>query len=432
MKILYSVLIALVVLVGAAVAYAVSPRALDPIERPNPQSFDKDTIERGERLALVGNCAECHTADHGEPYAGGRAIPTPFGIIYSTNITPEPQTGIGTWSREAFRRAMYRGLDRVGQHLYPAFPYQHFTKVRPEDIDAIYAHLMSLEPVRRTSPENDLQFPFNIRPLLAGWKLLYLENERFAGLPGADEKIDRGAYLVHGLAHCGGCHTPRNALQAEQEDRFLRGEVTENWYAPAIAGDVPAGADWDEDRLIAYLTGRWVEQHGVAIGPMAAVAHNLSRVPEEDVAAISAYIATLMEADAAGADTDAIIGSVGERTTADEDGAAIYVGACASCHETKPSQFAQGLPLAYSTSLRIPNPRNLIQIIDQGIKPPEGQPGPFMPGFAGALTDEQIVALAGYLRQRFTDREPWEGLEKVVAEVAGTGGTVTNKPPEME
>lgn len=198
MKVLYGIAVALLVLAAAAVAYAVSPRAIEAVKRPDPQSFDRATVAHGERLALIGNCAECHTAEQGEAYAGGRAIPTPLGTIYATNITPDLETGIGTWSREAFRRSMYEGLDREGEHLYPAFPYHHFTKVLPEDIDALYAYLMTREPVRNEAPANELRFPFNLRPLLAGWKLLYLDNGRFAGLADADEKVNRGAYLVPG------------------------------------------------------------------------------------------------------------------------------------------------------------------------------------------------------------------------------------------
>ncbi len=425
MKILYGLAISLVVLMGLAVVHAVSPRAFEAVERPDPQSFDRATIAHGERLSLIGNCAECHTAEYGEAYAGGRPIPTPFGTIYATNITPDPETGIGTWSQEAFRRSMHEGLDREGEHLYPAFPYHHFAKVTDEDVDAIYAYLMAREPVRNEVPPNELRFPFNLRPLLAGWKLLYLEDERFAALPNADERVNRGAYLVQGLAHCGGCHTPRNALQAERKDQFLRGEVTENWYAPAIAGDVPAAVTWNEKQLADYLSGRWVEEHGVAVGPMAPVAHNLARASEQDVAAISAYIATLMEGDAAEGDAE-VTGAVGDRPDSGDIGAAIYAGACAVCHEASPSRFAAGLPLAYSTSLRIPTPLNLIQIIQQGVKPPEGEPGPYMPGFAGAFTDRQIVALASYLRGRFTGLEPWTDIDDVVAEATGERRTGAN------
>ncbi len=431
MKILYGVAIALIVLAAAAVAYAVSPRSLDPVERPDPQSFDSATIAHGERLALIGNCAECHTAERGEAYAGGRPIPTPLGTIFSTNITPDPETGIGTWSQAAFRRSMYEGLDREGQHLYPAFPYHHFTKVMPEDVDALYAYLMTREPVRNEAPANELRFPFNLRPLLAGWKLLYLDNERFAGLSDADEKVNRGAYLVRGLAHCGGCHTPRNALQAEKEDEFLRGEVTENWYAPAIAGDVPAAVRWNEEKMADYLAGRWVDEHGVALGAMAPVVHNLSRVADEDVAAISAYIALLMEGDEAETDAE-ITGAVGEPRDSDDIGAVIYAGACAVCHEASPSPFAAGLPLAYSTSIRIPTPLNLIRVIEEGVKPPEGQPGRYMPGFAGALTDEQLVALAAYLRGRFTGLEPWPDIDDIVARITRTGVSAGAETSEAE
>lgn len=424
MKFLYGVLIALVVIVAAAVAYALSPTEIEAVARPDPGSFDRELVARGEHLALIGNCMDCHTTEGGEPYAGGRAIPTPLGTIFGTNITPDEETGIGNWSPEAFRRAMYRGLDREGHHLYPAFPYHHFTKVTPEDVDAIYAYLMTLEPVRYEAPENELQFPFNIRPLLAGWKLLFLDDERFAANSDADDKINRGAYLVEGLGHCGGCHTPRNILQAEKEDEYLRGELTENWHAPAIAGEVPAPARWDAETLAAYLSGKWAKHHGVALGPMAPVSHNLARVPEEDVSAIAAYLATLIEQDpAAEAKAEETAAAAAEQAQAasGDEGALIYASACAGCHEGEPSRFAEGLQLAYSTSLRVPHPHNLIQIIQQGVQPPEGRPGYFMPGYAGALTEEQMVALTSYLRERFSGLEPWQNLKGVVDDLMGEG-----------
>nr|CAD6438788.1 alcohol dehydrogenase [Rhizobium sp. Q54] len=423
MRILYYLVIGLLVLIAAAVAYAISPTSIDAVERPDAQSFDQAAVQRGEQLAMIGNCADCHTAERGEPYAGGRAIPTPFGTIHGTNITPDPETGIGNWSEEAFRRAMYEGLDREGNHLYPAFPYHHFTKVVPEDIHAIYAYLMTLEPVRNEVDANDLSFPFNMRPLLAGWKLLFLDNERFVADAGAGDAVNHGAYLVEGLAHCGGCHTPRNLLQAEKDgDQYLQGELTENWWAPAIAGDVHSPGSWDQERLKAYLTANFVEHHGVALGPMAPVAQNLARVPEEDSSAIATYLATLIkkdeagEAEAAERAAPATMEITGAAEPADDPGAAIYESACAGCHDQPSSRFASGLQLAYSTSLQIPTPQNLIQIIRHGVKPPEGRPGYFMPGFDAALTDRQITDLAAYLRNRFTTRDAWEDLDDAVAD----------------
>lgn len=412
MRILLGLLLAVLVLVAAAVAYAVSPAALPAIARPDPSTFDAEAVRAGERLALIGNCADCHTRAGGQPYAGGRPIPTPFGTLYGTNITPDEATGIGSWSPAAFRRAMHRGLDREGQHLYPAFPYHHFTKVSDDDVDAIYAYLMSLEPAAYEPPANELAFPFNIRPLLAGWKLLYLEEGRFAATPGTSEAETRGAYLVDGLGHCGGCHTPRNMLQAEDRDRPLRGEVTEGWYAPAIAGAVPAAAPWTEESLAAYLTGAFAERHGVALGPMAPVAENLGRVPPEEAAAIAAYLVPRMKS--AGVQRVRADAASGAVPAAGGEGAVIYATTCAQCHKREPQRLADGLPLADSTSLRIPEPGNLLRIVAGGVKPPSGHAGPFMPGYRNALTEAQAAALAVYLRERFTDLPPWEGLGDAV------------------
>src|SRR5688500_2049759 len=189
--------------------------------------FDPALIEKGAQLAAVGNCIACHTVPGSKAFAGGLAVPTPFGTIYSTNITPDPETGIGRWSETAFIRAMREGVDREGNHLYPAFPYDHYTRVTDEDNSALYAYLMTREPVAATSPENELRFPLGFLPLLAGWKLLFFEEGVFQPNPEQSEEWNRGAYLAEGLGHCGSCHTPRNRLGALDEDRHYAGGEAE-------------------------------------------------------------------------------------------------------------------------------------------------------------------------------------------------------------
>ena len=249
-------------------------------------------MRRGAALAMIGNCNTCHTKPDGASYAGGVPMQTPFGTIYSTNITPDPQSGIGRWSEEAFLRAMREGVRRDGAHLYPAFPYDHFTRVASDDLRAIYAFLMTREPVRAETPANALMFPLSVRALVAGWKMLFFKPGELRSNPVLSETLNRGASLVEGLAHCGSCHTPRNALGAERTDRYLGGGEAEGWHAPAAASTAPA--PWTEEQLFTYLRKGFVEPHGVAAGPMREVANNLAHAPEQDVKAMAAYIGALI------------------------------------------------------------------------------------------------------------------------------------------
>src|SRR3954453_17260335 len=203
--------IAIIVLAAAVAAFAVIWRpAIAAIEPPAAGSLDPALVKRGRELAAIGNCSDCHTLRGGKAFAGGLPVPTPFGTIYSSNITPDPETGIGRWSEAAFRRAMRDGVGRDGRHLYPTFPYDHFTHVTDEDDRALYAFLMTRPAVRALPPRNELRFPLNQRATIAGWKLLFLHGGIFRRDPSQSAEWNRGAYLVEGLAHCGACHTPRN------------------------------------------------------------------------------------------------------------------------------------------------------------------------------------------------------------------------------
>src|ERR1700728_4040106 len=208
---------------GAIAAFAVVWRpASEGIEPPAPQSFEPALVKRGRDLAAIGNCSDCHTAPGGKTFAGGVSVPTPFGTIYSSNITPDPETGIGRWPEAAFRRAMRSGVNRDGQHLYPTFPYDHFTNVSDEDDAALYAFLMTRPAVHAPARENQLPFPLDQRVVVAGWKLLFLRPGSFQPDPSKSAEFNRGGYLVEGLAHCGACHTPRNGLGADGPTRALR------------------------------------------------------------------------------------------------------------------------------------------------------------------------------------------------------------------
>src|SRR3954465_1834594 len=267
-----------IVLLGGAAAFAIVWRpAIAAVEPPGPLAFDAALVKRGRELAAIGNCADCHTLRGGRNFAGGLPVPTPFGTIFSSNITPDAETGIGRWSEAAFRRAMRSGVNRRGQHLYPTFPYDHFTNVSDEDDRALYAFLMTRQPVRAPAHENQLTFPFNQRVAIAGWKFLFLRHDTYRPDPRQSADWNRGRYLVEGLAHCGACHTPRNFLAAEKRRQPLAGGEIEAWHAPALPQASPAPVAWTTEALTTYLRRGRDEMHGAAAGPMARVVENLAR-----------------------------------------------------------------------------------------------------------------------------------------------------------
>jgi mono/diheme cytochrome c family protein len=421
--------IGVVIVAGAAAGFAVAWRpAIAAIEPPVPSSFDAALVKRGRELAAIGNCNDCHTVKGGGSFAGGLPVPTPFGTIYSSNITPDAATGIGRWPEQAFRRAMRSGVDRDGQHLYPTFPYDHFTNVSDEDDAALYAFLMTRPPVRAPARANQLSFPLDQRFVIAGWKLLFLRRGLYQPDGTKSAEWNRGAYLVEGLAHCGACHTPRNGLGAERSNaRFAGGDV-DNWQAFALNAQSPAPAPWDADALYAYLRQGFHPDHGTARGPMAEVVSNLSSVNESDVHAIATYMADMFGAPS----TDdrkrgeAVLAQAKSPAplTLDSNvnaaGASIYAAACATCHESGRALPYGGVNLRLSTALSSPDPRNAVNIVLSGIRPVEGERGPIMPGFAASMNDGQIAALLRYLRAQFSNQTPWNGVETAVAEARRT------------
>ncbi|HZN22935.1 MAG TPA: cytochrome c [Burkholderiales bacterium] len=424
------------VLIIAALFAAVSWRTeIAPVEPAPRTAFDAALVARGASLAAIGDCTACHTPPGGKAYAGGYPLKTPFGTIYGTNITPDPETGIGRWPQTAFVRAMREGVDRQGRHLYPAFPYNHFTLASDEDLQALYAFFMTREPVRTEEPPNELRFPFNIRMLLAGWKMLFFDEQRFRPDPAQSAEWNRGAYLSLGLGHCGACHTPRNALGAEKNKQFFAGGEAEGWHAPALNGSSPAPVPWTAESLLRYLRHGASDTHDVAVGPMALIVHSMANVPEQEVRAIATYVASLMEANperqqraeqalarARGAPPDPQAEKGARQASQDkvDIGAVVYSSTCAGCHaQTRrppgaPSSDA--LHLALSTSVTAPTPRNLIRVIVQGMSPPDGEPGPLMPGFAAILTDDQLAALVTYVRAAYSGQPAWNDVEREVRE----------------
>jgi mono/diheme cytochrome c family protein len=428
---IFAVILAIVVVAGLA-GFALAWRpSIAPEDPGQHEKFDPALVKRGAELAAVGNCTSCHTVPGQKSFAGGLAIPTPFGTVYSTNITPDPDTGIGRWSEAAFRRAMREGVDREGNHLYPAFPYDHFTRVTDEDNRALYAFLMTREPVDASPIANDLTFPLNIRPLLAGWKLLYFDEGVFRPDPNQSDEWNRGAYLAEGLGHCGACHTPRNALGAEESDRHFAGGTAEGWNAYAIDESSPAPVPWDNESLAFYLRDGWHSAHGVSRGPMAEVTGNLSPLPDTDIDAIATYVVSQMGEPSAerrqkaealmqevsaqpGAANAAESGQAAPGSSNPQDvGSAIYASACSSCHDSGRALPFGGLNFALSTAVNAPDPQNIVNVTLFGLPAADGEASAVMPGFASVLTDDQIAALLNFMRDHFAGLPPWEGVAEM-------------------
>jgi mono/diheme cytochrome c family protein len=397
-------------------AFAVSWRpAWPPLASP-PGTFDPAIVAQGEKLAHIGNCVGCHTVRGGRPFAGGRPLETPFGTVFTTNITPDPETGIGRWSRKAFVRALREGVALNGNLLYPAFPYDHFTRATDADIDALYAFFMTRTPVAARAPANRLREPFGFRPLVAAWNLLFLRKGPLALDPAQPADWNRGRTLAEGLAHCGACHTPRNELGAERSEHAYDGAWIEGWYAPPLNAKSPAVRPWTADELFAYLRTGLSSTHAAAAGPMGRVTRGLAEASEDDVRAIAVYFAALMaQAPAAKGAPPADKGNAAD--AAHPEAAVLFAGACATCHEPGAPMMQEGRPpLAWGTPLHVDTPDDTIRIIMHGLAPPAGRSGPTMPAYGESFTDRQLADIAAYLRARYTDKPPWLDILQAVAQ----------------
>jgi nicotinate dehydrogenase subunit B len=397
--------------------------AIAPVSLTAPV-YSQSTIDRGRVLAAAGDCAVCHTAPGGTPNAGGRAMETPFGTLYTTNLTPDADTGLGRWSFSAFQRAMREGVSRDGHYLYPAFPYTAFAKTSDDDLQALYAYFMSMPAVRAETPKSELRFPFSMRPLMAGWNALFHDPTPVRPVATQSAEWNRGAYLVNGLGHCGACHTPRNALGAEQGgSAFLSGAMVDGWEAPALTQLSKAAVPWDTDALYRYLRNGHSPRHGIAGGPMAEVVRELAQVPDDDVHAMAVYLGSLNPAPVA--EPQALAQQAidnAARTQGQLLGPAqrMFDSACASCHHDGdgPTLLGVNTPLALNSSLTSARPDNLLRTILDGVREPASRDIGFMPAFREALDDRQIAELAGYMRARFAPQEPaWANLPAEVARV---------------
>ncbi len=402
------------------------PAPIAPITQFNPALYSPQTIEKGRQLVALGNCVTCHTAPSGQPNAGGLGIQTPFGTVYSTNLTPDKDSGIGAWSLPAFRRAMRDGVSRDGHLLYPAFPYTSFKNMTDEDITSIYAYLMVQAPVAQNNPATQLSAPFSYRPLMAVWNALYSEPATSQTLLADQGELwNRGAYLVNGVGHCTACHTPRDMLGGEKLGQgFLSGAWIKGWEAPALTAASKSPVRWTEQSFYDYLRTGFSGQHGSAGGPMAPVVQQLASVPDSDIKAMAHYLASFQDAatpaQATHAAQDYVVAAKTSSATLLGPAQRMFTMACAACHHDGdgPKLLGANIPLALNTNLHSDKPDNVIRVILEGVRKPASQAIGFMPSFAGQLEDEQVSALVQYMRARFApDKAAWNNLEQSIARI---------------
>lgn len=375
----------------------------------SPGYADEQTLLRGKYLAEIGGCVSCHTAPGGAPFAGGYAMKLPMGTLYTPNITPDQDTGIGSWSDDDFVRAMQKGIAKDGEPLYPAFPYTSFTLMSRADILAIKAYLFSLKPVHNVPPAGHMTFPFNIRPLIAVWNWFFLPDHRFEEDRGRSPAWNRGAYLAQAVAHCGECHTPRSSItQAMQTGRLLAGGVADGWNAYNITSDPVAGiGGWSDDDLGQYLTSGAVPGKGWAAGPMELeVADSTKHLTSDDVAAVITYLRSVPPI-SGDAKTPRYAASDIPRqlSSADMDqmsGASVYGIYCSNCHGASTLPSTDLYPsMAHESTIGATTPDNLIITILEGAHGRVGERDTLMPSFARKFDDAQIANLVNYLYAQY-------------------------------
>jgi mono/diheme cytochrome c family protein len=371
-----------------------------------------DTVARGKYLAVAGDCVACHSAPGGKPYAGGLYLTSPFGRISTPNLTPDKRTGIGNWSDEQFYRAMHTGIDNAGDHLYPAFPYQWYTRVSREDVLAIKAYLFSLAPENAPRKPNEMVFPFNVRAGIAGWNALYFHAGTFQPDASKPAQWNRGAYLVEGLGHCAACHTPRNAAQGLIDSEAYAGGMQDDWAAPNITSDPKQGiGGWTEDALVHYLKKGVANGRGAVQGPMAQTVHDsLAHLTDPDLHAIAFYLKSIP---AKSSYKPSGMATSGTRRV----GADVYLSYCAACHQANGEGLAGAVPpLAHNGAVIATGPQDVVRAVLGGL-PAQANLAP-MPGFATVLTAGEIADVTNYVRTSWGNGAPATATQDMVASLA--------------
>ncbi|MBV8166878.1 MAG: cytochrome c [Alphaproteobacteria bacterium] len=396
-------LIAVLAVVAACLSHAEAAPRKQPSAGPDTQSFDQ--IQRGRYLVLLGDCTPCHTAPDGKRFAGGRPLETPFGTVVAPNITPDAATGIGAMTDEQFVDALQRGIGHDGRHLYPAMPYPYYTRVTREDVLAIRAYLNSLEPVVNPVQANQLPFPFNIRAGMVAWNQLFFTPGEFKPTPDKSAVWNRGAYLVTGLGHCGACHTPKNALGGDETSHSLQGAPLQDWVAPDLTGDARTGLQsWSADDLVDYLrTGH--NRTTAASGPMAeVVSASTSQMTDDDLTAIATYLKDQP------APTAKAVQAVKADDPAMRAGGPLYGDNCAACHAPRGEGVAHLFPALQGSALaQAPDPTTVIRLILRGsrsVATDRAPTAPAMPTFGWKLSDDQVAAVATFIRNSWGNAAP--------------------------
>lgn len=372
-----------------------------------------DLIAKGKYLTTAADCMPCHTGPNAKPFSGGLMLDTPFGGISSPNITPDVQTGIGSWSEKDFYRALHHGIGKGGEYLYPAMPYTSFTKMTEDDVKAVYTYLHSLEPVSNPRKPNTLTFPFNVRDGLAAWDLMYFTPGTFKPDPKVSDQINRGAYLVEGPGHCAECHTPRNVAGAMKGNDFLGGGklLGQPYYAPDISGSLQEGiGDWSVDEIVDYLHKGADAKKGTVFGPMAdVVTHSLSKLTDDDITAIATY---LKHSKAEGPKET----KVADTTT--KAGSEIYLNNCAQCHQSTGLGITGSIPpLAGNDAVMAAGPEDVITAVLGGLP---GQ-GSYiqMPAFGGQFSDQQVADVVNFVRTNWGNDGSANATTDMVSKLRG-------------
>ncbi|MDO9420734.1 MAG: cytochrome c [Herminiimonas sp.] len=404
-KILWSILALLLAIIASVVIWLALANRNPDLNQPSVAPANPaEQIKQGEYLARVGNCMSCHTARGGEQYAGGRAVPTPFGNIYTSNLTPDAETGIGKWNNGDFWQAMHDGKSKDGSLLYPAFPYTNYTKVTRADSDAIFAYLQTLSAVAQKNISPELRFPYDNRALLYVWRALYFRPGQYANDDKQSVEWNRGAYLAQGLGHCSACHSPRDSFGGTSLKAELGGGMIPvlNWYAPPLNSDKENGlGNWEAAHLAAFLKTGVAPNRSVS-GPMAeVVAGSLQHMSDADINALTGYLKSLPQQIA--------VPKAGAENIRPEDkkamitaGAKLYENQCATCHQASGKGVPSVYPaLAGSSAINTAIASNAIRMVLHGGYAPStvGNPRPYgMPPFGQAMSDEEVAAVLTYVR----------------------------------
>jgi mono/diheme cytochrome c family protein len=399
-----------------------------------PMVVQRDTlagaalIKRGEYLARAGDCVACHTADKGRPFAGGLPINTPFGTLYTPNITSDPDTGIGRWSDTDFLRAMHEGIGKSGERLYPAFPYAEYTKVTDSDVLAIRAYLNTLSPIHYTPPRNELSFPFNQRWLMVFWNMFNFNEGRFVPDPQQSAEWNRGAYLIGGLAHCEECHTPRNVMQGLKTSERFSGTELSGWHAFNITPDKTAGiGGWTDDELTQYLATGVAHGRANAAGPMADVVQNSTQyMTPEDLRSMVVYLRSvpaksggdIHPRDSFGKPTNADVTAMRGTAISGVNGAQLFIANCATCHSWTGEGRGGSAPGAYPSLIHnsvvgTSAANNLTMVMLHGVSRQTKDATAFMPAFANELSDQQIAAISNYVTKTFGNPQSTTSADQV-------------------